>query len=79
LEPSGSVLKETPSYKLSGKTGGAGNLNGKALCWFVGYVETNENTCFFALNIDGENFAAVRDKRIDLTKQILSELGFMKK
>lgn len=73
------VLEETPDYKLSGKTGGVGNLNGKALGWFVGYVETKDNTYFFALNMDGENYAAIRDKRIDLTKQILSELGFMKK
>ena len=73
------VLEETPDYKLSGKTGGVGNLNGKALGWFVGYVETKDNTYFFALNMDGENYAAIRDKRINLTKQILSELGFMKK
>lgn len=73
------VLEETPNYKLSGKTGGVGNLNGKALGWFVGYVETEDNTYFFALNMDGENYAAIRDKRIDLTKQILSELGFMRK
>ena len=73
------VLEETPNYKLSGKTGGVGNLNGKALGWFVGYVETKDNTYFFALNMDGENYAAIRDKRISLTKQILSELGFMKK
>jgi beta-lactamase class D len=73
------VLEETPNYKLSGKTGGVGNLNGKALGWFVGYVETKDNTYFFALNIDGENYGAIRDRRIDLTKQILSELGFMKK
>jgi len=72
------VLEETPNYKLSGKTGGVGNLNGKALGWFVGYLETKDNTYFFALNIDGENYAAIRDRRIDLTKQILSELGFMK-
>ncbi len=73
------VLEETPEYKLSGKTGGVGSLNGKALGWFVGYVETKDNTYFYALNLDGENYAAIRDKRIDLTKQILSELGFMKK
>ena len=73
------VLEETPNYKLSGKTGGVGNLNGTALGWFIGYVETKDNTYFFALNIDGENYAAIRDRRIDLTKQILNELGFMKK
>ena len=73
------VLEETPNYKLSGKTGGVGNLNGKALGWFIGYLETKDNTYFFALNMDGENYGAIRDKRIDLTKQILSELGFMEK
>jgi len=73
------VLEETPNYKLSGKTGGVGNLNGKALGWFIGYLETKDNIYFFALNMDGKDYAAIRDKRIDLTKQILSELGFMKK
>lgn len=73
------VLEETPNYKLSGKTGGVGNLNGKAFGWFVGYVETKDNTYFYALNIDGADYAAIRDKRIDLTEQILTELGIMKK
>jgi len=73
------VMEDAPNYKLSGKTGGVGNLNGKALGWFVGYVETKDNTYFFALNMDGENYGAIRDKRIDLTKQILGELGYMKK
>jgi len=73
------VLEDAPNYKLSGKTGGVGNLNGKAFGWFVGYVETKDNTYFFALNMDGENYMAIRDKRIELTKQILTELGYMKK
>jgi len=73
------VLEVAPNYKLSGKTGGVGNLNGKALGWFVGYVETKNNTYFFALNMDGVNYMAIRDKRIELTKQILTELGYMKK
>ena len=72
------VLEEATNYKLSGKTGGVGNLNGKAFGWFVGYVETKDNTYFFALNMDGENYMAIRDKRIQLTKQILTELGYMK-
>ena len=73
------VQEDATNYKLSGKTGGVGNLNGKAFGWFVGYVETKENTYFFALNMDGENYMAIRDKRIELTKQILTELGYMKK
>lgn len=71
------VLEETPAYKLSGKTGGGSAGNGKALGWFVGYVETGRDVYFFATNIEGESFAAIRDKRIDLTKQILTTLGYL--
>ncbi len=72
------VQEETAEYKLSAKTGGGWN-NGKALGWYVGYVETKDNTIFFALNMDGKNYMAIRDKRIELTKQILTELGYLKK
>lgn len=73
------VLEETPAYKLSGKTGGGPAGNGKTLGWFVGYVEHAGNVCFFALNIDGPSFAAIRDKRIQMTKQILIDLGYLPK
>ena len=71
------VQEESLEYKLSAKTGGGWN-KGKALGWYVGYVETKDNVYYFALNLDGENYAAIRDKRIDLTKQILIEMGFIK-
>lgn len=75
------VLEQTPQYKLSAKTGGgskSGAGNGKIIGWFVGYVETHDgNVAFFATNIDGDNFAAIRDKRIELTKQILRALGYL--
>ncbi|MFN7949878.1 MAG: penicillin-binding transpeptidase domain-containing protein [Blastocatellia bacterium] len=69
------VLEKTPTYTLSGKTGGGSLPNGKALGWFVGYVETQGNVCFFATNIEGANSLAVRDRRIELTRQILTDLG----
>nr|AIA10790.1 classD_beta_lactamase [uncultured bacterium] len=72
------VLEETPQYKLSGKTGGGPN-NGKGLGWFVGYVETKGNVYFFATNIEGADYLAIRDKRIALTKRILAELGHLPK
>jgi beta-lactamase class D len=71
------ILEKTPKYTLSAKTGG-GSLSGqKALGWFVGYLETKGNTYFFATNIDGPNAAAIRDKRITVTKEILKELGYL--
>jgi beta-lactamase class D len=69
------VLEKKPGYTLSGKTGGGSLANGRALGWFVGYVETKDNVFFFAANIEGPSFAAIRDRRIELTKQILTELG----
>jgi beta-lactamase class D len=71
------VLEKTDRYTLSGKTGGGSLPNGKSLGWFVGYVETNGNVYFFATNIEGANYAAIRDRRIELTKEILKELGYL--
>lgn len=42
---------------LSGKTG-TGTINGKNVNgWFIGYVESEGNTWFFAINIQGEDHA----------------------
>ena len=70
------TLEQTDSYKLSGKTGG-GPLGERALGWFVGYLETKDNVYFFALNIEGANSLAIRDERINLTKRILTGLGYL--
>src|SRR5262245_42715151 len=70
------TLKQTDSYKLSGKTGG-GSSGGRALGWFVGYLESKGNVYFFATNIEGANFLAIRDERVNLTKRILMGLGYL--
>lgn len=42
---------------LYGKTG-TGNVNGKDINgWFIGYVETSDNTYFFAVNVQNESNA----------------------
>lgn len=77
------LIEQTPAYKLSAKTGGgskSGTGRGELIGWFVGYVERGEGeVTYFALNIDGANYAAIRDKRSELTKQILTELGYLPK
>jgi hypothetical protein len=35
------------------------------------------NVCFFALNLEGPNFAAIRERRIELTERILAALGYL--
>ena len=72
------TLEEAPGYKLSGKTGGGPLGEGRFLGWFVGYVETKDNTYFFATEIEGPTYLSIRDERIALTKRILAALGHIK-
>lgn len=71
------VLEQTPDYKLSGKTGGGSIESGKYIGWFIGYLETRGNVYFYATNIEGPTYASIRDERINLTKRILTELGYL--
>ncbi len=71
-------LEEKPGYTLSGKTGGGPLGEGRFLGWFVGYVETRDNTYFFATEIEGPTYLSIRDERIALTKRVLAGLGYIK-
>jgi beta-lactamase class D len=68
------VMEKTPAYTLSAKTGGGSIAEGLFIGWFVGYVETANNVYFFATNIEGKNFAEIRDKRVELTRRILGAM-----
>lgn len=70
------LLEETPEYRLSGKTGG-GHVDGRGLGWLVGWVERDGNTYFFAANVDGEDFAAIADRRFEVTRAALRRLGVL--
>ena len=73
------LLEQTPAYRLSAKTGGGPIAQGKAIVWFVGYVETGGNVYFFATNIEGPTYMSIRDRRIEITKQRLASLGYLPK
>lgn len=45
------IIEENQAYTLSGKTGWS-NSNGEDNGWFVGYIDTQINTYFFATNIE---------------------------
>lgn len=72
------TLEASPAYTLHGKTGGGPLAEGRFLGWFVGYLETKDDTYFFATQIEGPTYASVRDDRIAVTKRILADLGHMK-
>jgi beta-lactamase class D len=71
------TLEKTDVYKLSAKTGTGPLGEGKYIGWFVGYLESNGNVYFFAINLEGKKFEALRNRRINLTRQILTDLGYL--
>ncbi|MDX6695596.1 MAG: hypothetical protein QOF02_3199 [Blastocatellia bacterium] len=72
-----SLSAQTPTYTLRGKTSGGQLESKQAIGWFVCYVEARGNVYFFATNIEGPDYLSIRDKRIELTRQILKSLGVL--
>lgn len=72
------IMEKTDDYKLSGKTGLSSQQDdGKRLGWFVGYLEKKDNVYFFATNLEDTSREALIPKRVEITKQILRELGLL--
>ncbi|MGY0693749.1 BlaR1 family beta-lactam sensor/signal transducer [Virgibacillus sp. FSP13] len=67
-------LTEKDGARFFGKTG-TGTVNGKNINgWFIGYVETKEDTYFFATNIQNED-NAYGSKAAEITRSILRDKG----
>ncbi|MGH2413691.1 MAG: penicillin-binding transpeptidase domain-containing protein [Microcystaceae cyanobacterium] len=69
------IVERTPAYTLRGKTGWITSVTPN-IGWFVGYLEQNNNTYFFATNI---NMPTADDaaKRIEITRRSLKKLGLL--
>ena len=67
------ILEKTPDYVLRGKTGWNFETN---LGWFVGYLEQNDRTYFFATTIDMTDSKS-GPKRIEVTRRCLKKLGLL--
>ncbi len=65
------LREETGSYQLRAKTGWTGSIG-----WFVGYVETSDDTWVFALNADVEDINLMM-LLPDITKEILHTKGII--
>ena len=67
------TLKQTENYKLIGKTG-TGIVNHKETNgWFVGYIETKDNTYYFATHLKSNNHANGA-KTQQISEEILKEM-----
>ena len=71
------LLSTTSSGSLYGKTG-TGRVNGKDVNgWFIGYIETANNTYYFATNIQSSS-DATGSQATEITESVLSNLGIWK-
>lgn len=70
-------LASTPEGLFYGKTG-TGRVDGQDVNgWFIGYIDTADNTYFFATNIQADA-DATGSAATDITMSILSDLNIWK-
>ncbi len=70
-------LFSSENRSFYGKTG-TGRVDGQDVNgWFIGYIETNNNTYFFAANIQND-CDATGSKATEITKAVLSDLDIWK-
>lgn len=72
------IVDETPDYTIRAKTGWAvlSESDSEQIGWYVGYVEQDDNTYFFATNIDIRD-ADDAKARETLTRLSLKTLGLL--
>lgn len=68
------IYEQTENYILRAKTGWGIRFETQ-VGWFIGYIERDGNVYFFATNVESKNPEKGYVSRIQITKNILSELG----
>jgi len=71
------IIEETDEYTLRGKTGWSvqDSVNN---CWFVGYVELDDEVYYFATNIEPDpdaDISKIVSLRKEITRKALGQLG----
>ena len=70
------LQENNANYKLSYKTGWAYKENGNSIGWVVGWEEENLHPYFFVLQIEGPHNMDMKNIRISILKNILTQYGF---
>ena len=72
------VAENTPSWRLSAKTGACRPDGSPTSNWYVGYVEKGSAVYYFALQIGAKDFGRAYEGRIPISRAILTDLGVLR-
>jgi len=70
-------LGKFDTLKVYGKTGGGMLDKDNALGWYIGALEKDKDSYFFAVNVSGSSFKEVQQRRIDIAKHYLKQLKLL--
>ena len=70
------LQEKNSNYSLSYKTGSGFKENGNSIGWIVGWEEENLHPYFFVLQIEGPHDMDMKNIRISILKNILTQYGF---
>ncbi len=72
------LLENNENYKFYGKTGSGLIPDNRHIMWLVGFVESNNNVYYYAMNFECDDLnETVRSARNEITKEILKELNVL--
>lgn len=71
------IEEQTSGYILRGKTGACTQSNNRRSAWWVGSIEQNNKTYYFATLVLGDNFTKMFSDRKEITKSYLKDEGLL--
>lgn len=71
------IGEETPSWRLSAKTGACQPSGEETSNWYVGYVEKGGAVYYFALQMGAKDYGRAYSERIPISRAILTDLGIL--
>lgn len=71
------VLEEGDGYRFSGKTGLCRMPDNDKVGWLVGYLEHRKGLYFYALRLEGKEYADIMKHRTPLIRKLFKEMALL--
>ena len=71
------LVEQTPRWRLYAKTGACRPRGEQTSNWYVGFVEKESTTYYFALQIGADDYGRAYAERVPTTRRVLASLGVL--